>query len=250
MTKPFIFLSKRSGAWAPRKTISAIRSSRSAPAHRLKMARPRALLLFATALLAPASLAHGQTILVGPGETATIPGTYASGTYDGGTVDLEGTLINDGSLDNESGGTLTNESGGTITNDGTLNNSGNLLEFGTIDNSDTLANNGSFQNDEGGTVANEDGGTITNNTYFYNLDATITNSGTINNDSGTGFVFENDGTLTNNSSRIINSDGTINNNGMLTNQGIISNNGNFINNAIFINETGGSFPETSPITLP
>jgi hypothetical protein len=160
MTKPFIFLSKRSGAWAPRKTISAIRSSRSAPTHRLKMARPRALLLFATALLAPASLAHGQTILVGPGETATIPGTYATGTYYGGAVDLEGTLIKDGSLDNESGGTLTNESGSNITNDGTLNNRGNLLEFGTIDNSDPLTNNGSFQNDEDGTLANEVGGTV------------------------------------------------------------------------------------------
>ncbi len=163
---------------------------------------PLSILVVSMALLGQAPLARGQTINVANGETATIPGTYASGSFAGGTI----------------------ASGGTLVDNGDLDNTYNLYNAGTLKNSNlgTLINDGSFQNQVGGTIDNEVGGTLTTNEYFYNgVGGTLINDGTINNDAASGaYVFNNNGSFTNEA------DGTINNSGTF-NLGTFTNDGTF-----------------------
>ena len=89
------------------------------------------------------------------------------------TNNLEGTLINDGTINNIAGGILNNNN--DLTNDGTVTNSGTINN-----NSGATINNNSgatLRNNSGSTITNDFGATITND-----FGATITNIGTtINN---------------------------------------------------------------------
>tara|TARA_A100001391_G_scaffold151415_1_gene109000 strand:- start:387 stop:3311 length:2925 start_codon:yes stop_codon:yes gene_type:complete len=119
--------------------------------------------------LAVPHVTQAQTINVPNGDTHTIPGDYASGSFNGGTIGINSTLNNNGSLTNTgtllNTGTINNSS--TLINDGTINSTGTFTSTGTFDNNNTFNNDGAFYLE----------GSLTNDSTFNNLDYTQINAG-------------------------------------------------------------------------
>jgi hypothetical protein len=80
-----------------------------------------------------------------------------------GNIYDSGEFLNDGIINNETGGLLRNESG-SLTNTGILNNNGTLINDDTLNNDSTINNDGAISNTGDFDVANT--GTVTGNGTF------------------------------------------------------------------------------------
>lgn len=204
---------------------------------------------------------------INSGNEAVIAGAAICDIPGSNTVAIEGTLTNNGILNNNSLAAL-NIYFGLLANNGTLNSSGAMYNSnGTMVNNSggamninagcTLSNSGTLTNNAGGTLTNNgqlinsttmiNNGTLDNNGTLYST-SNLTNNGTLNNNSGASLVNQasngtmiNNGTLNNNAggsvsnssySIINNTSGIVNNSGNMTclpGSGLV-NNGNLNNN--------------------
>ncbi len=103
------------------------------------------------------TIADGKTVNITDGVTLTISSGAVLNNY--GTINVNGALTNDGTLNNYS--------------DHTINNFGTIVNAGTLVNGDGGSNDGVLRNHEGAVIENE--GTIINNEG-----STIVNEGTMN----------------------------------------------------------------------